>query len=409
MKYLFDLDGTLTKCETLPLIAEKFGLKNEIDNLTRQTIKGDIPFVESFIQRVNILKAIPVSAVCELLSNVLIHDSVVHFIKENANDCVIVTGNCRVWVQALADHIGCKLIASETDVVDDRITKLTHIVKKEDVVRSFQAQGEDVVFIGDGNNDAEAMRLANISIGSGLVHMPARSVLDVCDYLVFDENALVRQLTQIDYLVPGYSVVLSCAGVGSRMGLGVTKTLLKLNERLIIDHHLENFKNVVDFRIVLGFQAMRLIEHVIQIRRDIIFVFNHDYFNSKTGRSYYLGAVHGREHAIEWDGDLLVHPRHMPEMLVADEYAAGSFVTSDEPIYMSVKGENITDFYLDKRDGGFEWTGPCSLKKQKLAPDAKNVYDSLAMNLPIRFKLVEAYDIDTYEDYQRVSAIVKDW
>jgi HAD superfamily phosphoserine phosphatase-like hydrolase len=409
MKYLFDLDGTLTKCETLPLIAEKFGLKNEIDNLTRQTIKGDIPFVESFIHRVNILKAIPVSAVCELLSNVLMHDSVVQFIKENANDCVIVTGNCRVWVQALADRIGCQLIASETDVVEDRITKLTHIVKKEDVVRSFQAQGEEVVFIGDGNNDAEAMRLANISIGSGLVHMPARSVLDVCDYLVFDENALVRQLIQIDHLVPGYSVVLSCAGVGSRMGLGVTKTLLKLNERLIIDHHLENFKNVVDFRIVVGFQAMRLIEHVIQIRRDIIFVFNHDYFNSKTGRSYYLGAVHGREHAIEWDGDLLVHPKHMPEMLVADEYAAGSFVTSDEPIYMSVECENITDFYLDKRDGGFEWTGPCSLKKQKLAPDAKNVYDSLAMNLPIRFKLVEAYDIDTYEDYQRVSAIVKDW
>jgi HAD superfamily phosphoserine phosphatase-like hydrolase len=409
MKYLFDLDGTLTKCETLPLIANEFGFKDEIDELTKKTIKGDIPFVESFIHRVNVLKKIPVSAVSELLSKVPLHESVVNFIRENLEDCVIVTGNCRVWVQELADKIGCQLIASDTDIVDDKITKLTRILRKEEVVKFFQNQGEEVVFVGDGNNDAEAMRMANISIASGLIHLPARSVLDVCDYLVFDESALVRQLVQINQLVPGYSVVLSCAGVGSRMGLGVTKTLLKLNDRLIIDHHLNNFKDVVDFRIVVGFQAMRLIEHVIQSRRDIIFVFNHDYFNSKTGRSYYLGAQHGREHAIEWDGDLLVHPKHMLEILVADEYAAGSLVSSDEPIYMSVDDNQVTDFYLDKRDIGFEWTGPCSLKKNKLASNAKNVYDSLAINLPIPFKLVEAYDIDTYEDYLRVSAIVKDW
>jgi HAD superfamily phosphoserine phosphatase-like hydrolase len=409
MKYLFDLDGTLTHCETLPLIAENFGLKDQISLLTEKTIKGDIPFVESFIHRVNILKQIPVSSICNLLSTVPLHETVVQFIKDNKKDCVIVTGNCQVWVQALADRIGCQLIASETIMQDDKIIKLTKIIKKEEVVKFFQAQGEEVVFIGDGNNDAEAMRLANVSIASGLVHMPARSVLDVCDYLLFDERALVRQLNQIQQLVPGFSIVLSCAGVGSRMGLGVTKALLKINDRLMIDHHLENFKEVTDFRIVVGFQAMRLIEHVIQSRRDVVFVFNHDYFNSKTGRSYYLGAVHGREHAIEWDGDLLVNPLHMSEMLVSHEYAAGSVVTSDEPIYMSVDGQQVTNFYLDAKDCVFEWTGPCSLRKDKIPSDAQNVYDCLSQNLPISFKLVEAYDIDTYEDYIRVSVIVKEW
>jgi HAD superfamily phosphoserine phosphatase-like hydrolase len=409
MKYLFDLDGTLTCCETLPLIAEKFGLVDEIKQLTEQTIKGDIPFVESFIHRVNILKKVPVSKVSEILMSVVLQESVVQFIKNNLENSIIVTGNCRVWVEPLAKRIGCQLIASETSMENGHIKKLTKIVKKEDIVRELQAQGEQVVFIGDGNNDAEAMRIANISIASGLVHMPARSVLDVCDYLIFDADTLARQLNQIKEPVSGYSVVLSCAGVGSRMGLGVTKALLKLNDKLIIDSHLENFKNVVDFRIVIGFQAMRLVEHVIKHRKDVIFVFNHDYFNSKTGFSYYLGAIHGREYAIEWDGDLLVHPKYISEMLVADEYAAGSVVTSDEPIYMDVENEKVQRFHINHCTDSYEWTGPCALKKQKLLATAQNVYDSLSEHLPLKFKQVEAYDIDTYEDYTRVSSITKDW
>lgn len=409
MKYLFDLDGTLTRCETLPMIAKAFGLEEQIGELTQQTIKGDIPFVESFIHRVNILRQAPVSEVRDLLATVPLHTEVVRFIQERPNDCAIVTGNCRVWVEALAEKVGCTLIASETSVSDDRIVKLTKIVKKDEVVRAYQAAGEQVVFIGDGNNDAEAMRLADVSIASGLIHMPARSVLDACNYLVFDDATLARQLEQICHTVPGYSVVLSCAGVGSRMGLGVTKTLLKLNDRLIIDHHLDNFKDTTDLRIVVGFQAMRLIEHVVAQRRDVVFVFNHDYFNSKTGRSYYLGAVHGREYAIEWDGDLLVHPKHMPEILVAREYAAGSVVTSDEPVYMSVQGGQVTAFHLDAKACAYEWTGPCSVRRDKLSPHAQNVYDSLSESLPLPFLLVEAYDIDTYEDYLRVSAIVKEW
>ena len=99
----------------------------------------------------------------------------------------------------------------------------------------------------------------------------------------------------------------------------------------------------------------------------------------------------------------------MPNLLLAEEYAAGSALASDEPIYMTVSSGQVTEFYLDARASAYEWTGPCSLKKNKLDPNAQNVYDSLSQSLPLPFQLVEAYDIDTYEDYLRVSAIVKDW
>ena len=71
------------------------------------------------------------------------------------------------------------------------------ILNKESVVKKYQEMGEKVVYIGDGNNDIEAMRLADVSIAAGLVHHPANSILPFADYLIFDEKALCRQLNQL--------------------------------------------------------------------------------------------------------------------------------------------------------------------------------------------------------------------
>ena len=77
------------------------------------------------------------------------------------------------------------------------MAKLTHILHKEDVVQRYQGLGRRVVFIGDGNNDVEAMRVADISIASALTHDPVPGVLTVADYLVLNEAALCRQLHQL--------------------------------------------------------------------------------------------------------------------------------------------------------------------------------------------------------------------
>jgi phosphoserine phosphatase len=53
--FIFDLDGTITSKETLPEIAKHFSVTEEMEQLTHETIQGNIPFVESFIKRVHIL------------------------------------------------------------------------------------------------------------------------------------------------------------------------------------------------------------------------------------------------------------------------------------------------------------------------------------------------------------------
>ena len=75
--------------------------------------------------------------------------------------------------------------------------ELTDIIKKEDVVEKYRAEGHRVVFIGDGHNDVEAMRAADIAIASGLTHAPTASVISVADYLVQDEAELCSCLNRL--------------------------------------------------------------------------------------------------------------------------------------------------------------------------------------------------------------------
>ncbi len=197
VRFIFDLDGTLTKSETLPIISEHFSLQEKIAELTMQTVQGNIPFEESFVRRVSILRKCPVSEVSELLATVALHENVHSFIAAHSEHCIIATSNLFCWVDKLTEKIGCKAFYSEALVENDTVTKITSILCKESVVDFYKQQGDFVVFIGDGHNDMEAMRLADVSIATGLVHAPAKSIVSIADYVVDNEDILCDLLNKL--------------------------------------------------------------------------------------------------------------------------------------------------------------------------------------------------------------------
>lgn len=205
------------------------------------------------------------------------------------------------------------------------------------------------------------------------------------------------------------SVVISCAGIGSRLGLGLTKALVKINGRSLISLQLELFKDVEDVRIVIGFQANDIIEEVLKHRKDVTFIFNHHYFETKTGASFFLGARHASNYVLEWDGDLLVHPDDVKTILETEgEFICYADKTSEDAVFVKVDElGNVVEF--SKEQGDFEWTGPACIKKSNLRYSSLNVYNMLEPILPLKGIKVRAYDIDTYNDYKRVSEIIKDW
>jgi len=205
------------------------------------------------------------------------------------------------------------------------------------------------------------------------------------------------------------SIVLTCAGFGSRLGLAQTKALINIGKRTLINWQLDLLQEIEDVRIVIGYQAENVIREVLKVRKDAIFVYNHDYLNTKTGASFYAGAKDANEYVIEWDGDLLVHPDDVKLILRTEgEFACYSDISSDEAVY--VKTNNNGDVISFSRENGdYEWTGPVCIKKSKLRYTPGNVFEQIDPHLPMKGLKVRAYDIDTYEDYKRVAKFIKSW
>ena len=205
------------------------------------------------------------------------------------------------------------------------------------------------------------------------------------------------------------SVVLSCAGIGSRLGLGQTKALINILGRPLIHWQLDLFQDVEDLRIVIGYEADSIVNAVLEKRRDVVFIYNHNYFDTKTGTSFYLGARDGHEYAIEWDGDLLVHPDDVKKCLEHEgEFLAYSDISSEDTIF-AITDDSGNVLQFSRTHGNYEWTGPARIRKEKVRYTTENVFKQLEDCLPMPGLKIRAQDIDTYNDYVRALEFVKSW
>lgn len=194
--FLFDLDSTITKQEILPTIAEKIGKQKEMRELTEQTMQGEIPFKQSFLERVKLLECFSVKEASKIVGDIELNNSLVDFIQKNKDRCYIVTGNLDIWIHSLIKKIGMEsnVFCSKANVVKDRISNIVSIVDKNAVVSQIIAP---FVAVGDGNNDAEMIEKAVIGIGYGGVRPIADSVLTCATHAFYEEEKLCQFLERL--------------------------------------------------------------------------------------------------------------------------------------------------------------------------------------------------------------------
>ncbi len=206
------------------------------------------------------------------------------------------------------------------------------------------------------------------------------------------------------------TVIISCAGMGSRLGLGSTKALLEVGGKSLIIRHLEMLDHEKDIRVVVGYQAESVIEAVRKYREDILFVFNHRYRETGTGASVALAAKYANEYILSLDGDLLVHPEDMKKVLACShEFVSGGVPGTDDPGMLptdKVHGREYVSAF-SKNTGTYEWNGITQMKSQKMQNGTGHVFQLIEPYLPVPFLELRTCEIDTVNDYERALEWVK--
>lgn len=196
--YCFDLDGTLTRQELLPLIATSVGLHDEISALTQATINGVLPFDKSFKLRVRLLRDANIDWIhAALEEQVEFEPSIINFIKERPEQCFVVTGNLDVWVKPILERLGIQSFTSIAAMQDGRLEGVDYILHKGDAVSSLRNRFEKIVAVGEGMNDVPMFEAADWRIAFGGTHRPNKLLVKLSDFVINDGSSLCRLLNML--------------------------------------------------------------------------------------------------------------------------------------------------------------------------------------------------------------------
>lgn len=401
--FLFDLDSTITKQEILPSIAKKIEKEREMRELTEKTMMGDLPFEDSFKMRVKILSDIPVSEVSEIVSNIEVNQSILNFIQNNREHCYIVTSNLDVWIQGFLEKYNMlgHCFCSNAKVDNDKLTGIVKINNKIDAFNYFTDKAK-IVAIGDGSNDRELIEKADIGISFGGVREISPVLYEISDYSIYSEDTLCNFLTKIinNHPTNDRTIIISCAGMGTRLGAGKPKALIDIEEKPLIAYTINQLSQCKDIRIVVGYKAEDVIKTVTKLRKDIIFVYNHNYKNNGTGASVSLATKYAEKYILTIDGDIIIHPDDLAKIISLDhEFIGVCKKSTDDPVLTKIdKNNNVVGFA--RGDGDFEWTGITMLEAKKLQPTDGHTYQLIEPLLPMKYELIREKEVDTPNDYK---------
>lgn len=197
-------------------------------------------------------------------------------------------------------------------------------------------------------------------------------------------------------------VIISCAGLGSRLGLNKPKCLVEVGGKCLIDYQLELLKDIPDIRIVVGFMEEELIDHVRNINPDVTFIRNPDYHTTTNAYSLYLASYMLKEPFLIVDGDLLIDRRSCHDFIGnIDGSCSVIGITpskTEEAVFVVLdEHRRVTGFQRHPRTD-YEWSGIAYLKDIDIHQEGKYVFSEIEPHLPVRAEVIKCFEIDTPED-----------
>ena len=172
-----DVDSTFIRQEVIELLAEHAGTREQVAAVTERAMRGELDFAASLRERVATLRGVPVAALDEVRSRVLLSDGAAELVAEchrRGWAFGLVSGGFEEIVRPLAaEHGITRVRANRLEVADGVLTGRTlgpvvDRAVKAATLRAWAAEeGIDLahtVAVGDGANDLDMIHAAGVGV-----------------------------------------------------------------------------------------------------------------------------------------------------------------------------------------------------------------------------------------------------
>lgn len=173
----FDMDSTLIETEVIDELAMRAGVGDQVKAITERAMRGEIDFIESFKERVSLLKGLDESVMREIAENLPITEGgerLMYVLKRYGYKIAILSGGFTYFGNYLKDKFGIDYVyANELEIIDGKLTGryLGDIVdgkRKAELLRLIaQVEKVDIaqtIAVGDGANDLPMLSIAGLGI-----------------------------------------------------------------------------------------------------------------------------------------------------------------------------------------------------------------------------------------------------
>lgn len=188
MLYAFDLDSTLTKKETLPFLAKVLEIEAEYNQICENT--AGLPYSAALEKRLAVFSSYPSKQIDDILNSIPIFLNLRNFIEEHGENSRIVTSNLDIYVGKLCQKFRCKVYSSV--VQDGKI----HIIDKEQIIKTLKKK-DRVCFTGDGENDANALKIADFSVAASYAKKANINAIKAAKFEAFCEEEAITYIKSL--------------------------------------------------------------------------------------------------------------------------------------------------------------------------------------------------------------------
>lgn len=172
-----DMESTIIDNEMIDELAVELGLHDRIADLTARTMRGELDFAESLIERVRLLEGLDAGALEKLRANIRVNPGAAELVatmRANGAYCALVSGGFTVYSEYVRELVGFDHDqANQLEIVDGKLTGrvVKPILDRQAkqacllrLVKDLAILPGLAVAVGDGANDLAMVLAAGLGV-----------------------------------------------------------------------------------------------------------------------------------------------------------------------------------------------------------------------------------------------------